>query len=529
MPMSASHDPGRSDDEALYRRLVDLAPDAMVGVDARGTIVLVNTQAEVLFGYGRHDLIGQLVEVLVPDAARAIHPHHRAHYLDDPTPRPMGLGLQLAARRRDGSEFPAEISLAAVDTARGRMVSASIRDMTERLAAERERERLVEQAELERTERQVLQSRRLESLGQLAGGVAHDFNNLLAVISNYAAFVREEIDAEIARGGDDRWRTARRDIGHIEQAADGAARLTRQLLTFARRDVVHARAIDLNDVVVETVGLLERTLGEDVQLGVQLAEDLALVLADPGQFQQVLVNLAINARHAMPTGGVLTITTANGVDAAGTPLVRLVVADSGTGMGPDVLARAFEPFFTTRMSEQGTGLGLATVYGIVTQAGGQVVLESEPGVGTTFTATLPVTEPIPAITAPEMPEPPPSAGTVLVVDDEAGIRDVAERILVRHGYDVILAATGDEARSLVGRHPGSIDLVLSDVIMPGCNGPELVDQLLVIRPGLRVLFMSGYTGSELATRSSMGDGAPLLEKPFSEATLIAAVVAVLER
>lgn len=521
--------PAFSADEALFRRLVDLAPDAMLCVDETGRIVLVNAQTEVLFGYDRTELLGQAVEVLVPESARAVHPRRRAGYLSDPTPRPMGLGLQLAARRRDGSEFPAEISLAAVDTDRGRIVSASIRDMTERLAAEREREQLALEAELERTERQVLQSQRLESLGQLAGGVAHDFNNLLAVISNYAAFVREQIDGELALSGDTRWTVARSDIGRIEQAADGAARLTRQLLTFARRDVVHPRPLDINAVVTETVGLLERTLGEDVQLDVRLSEPLAPVLADPGQLQQVLVNVAINARHAMPSGGTLTIATANALLDDHTPCVRLTVADTGGGMAPEVLARAFEPFFTTR-NEQGTGLGLATVYGIVTQTGGTASLDSEVGVGTTFSARIPTTVDVPPLVAPAGEfEPVAGPGTVLVIDDEPGIRDVAERILLRHGYDVILAGDADEARSVVLRHPGVIDLVLSDVIMPGCNGPELVDQLRELRPELRVLFMSGYTGTELATRSSMGDEYTLVEKPFSEATLIAAIDGVLAR
>jgi two-component system cell cycle sensor histidine kinase/response regulator CckA len=231
----------------------------------------------------------------------------------------------------------------------------------------------------------------------------------------------------------------------------------------------------------------------------------------------------------MPSGGRLTIATTNAIRDDHSPCVRLTVADSGAGMPPEVLARAFEPFFTTR-AEQGTGLGLATVYGIITQAGGTASLESELGVGTTFSAQIPVAAEVPAVMAPpEAFEPAAGPGTVLVIDDEPGIRDVAERILLRHGYDVIIATDADEARSFVVRHIGVIDLVLSDVIMPGCNGPELIDQLREVRPDLRVLFMSGYTGTELATRSSMGDEYTLLEKPFSEATLIEAIDGVLKR
>lgn len=526
--LQRTRDPAPAADASLYRTLIDLAPDAMVGVDERGVIVLVNAQAELLFGYSRDDLLGKPVEVLVPEAARGAHPGHREAYADDPRPRPMGLGLALGARRSDGSEFPAEISLAAVETPSGRLVSASIRDMTERLAAERERERLVLEAELERTERQVLQSQRLESLGQLAGGVAHDFNNQLAVIRNYAAFVREEIEVELQRGTAERWVTARRDIGHIEQAAEHATHLTRQLLTFARREVVHALALDLNEVVRETVGLLERTLGEDVEVDVDLADDLRPVVADRGQLQQVLVNVAINARHAMPGGGTLRIVTSNETGVGAIPIVRLTVADTGCGMPPEVLARAFEPFFTTRTSDQGTGLGLATVYGIVAQTGGLASLRSEVGVGTVFTADLiaadgdaatPVATPAREIQV--LPR------TILVVDDEAGIRDVAERILVRHGYEVIVAADASEAVDLATRHPGVIDAVVSDVIMPGCNGPELVDRLRAIRPHIAVVFMSGYTGTELAERASVGESYDLLEKPFTERGLIEVIATIL--
>jgi PAS domain S-box-containing protein len=524
-----SRDPAPAADASLYRRLIDLAPDAMVGVDPDGVIVLVNTQAETLFGYGRDELLGRRVEVLVPEAARAVHPQHRSGYLRHPTPRPMGLGLALAARRRDGSEFPAEISLAALDTDTGVLVCASIRDMTERLAAERERERLALEAELERTERQVLQSQRLESLGQLAGGVAHDFNNLLAVISNYAAFVREEVEAELVTTGHQRWRQARRDIGNIEQAAEAAASLTRQLLTFARRDVVNARPVDLNGLVGETVELLERTLGEDVALDVRLAPGTPTVLADPGQLQQVVVNVAINARQAMPGGGTIRIETAHVTSSEGGDEVHLVVADTGTGMAPDVLARAFDPFFTTRGSSEGTGLGLATVYGIVTQAGGRASLRSEAGAGTEFTAAFPAASAAPLAPPPAVPPPAAGPGTVLVVDDEAGIRDVAERILVRHGYDVLVASNADEACDLARRHPGHLDLVVSDVIMPGCNGPELVDRLHEIRPGLPVVFMSGYPGTELQARSSVGTDYELVEKPFNERSLLDAVAGVIAR
>ncbi|HEY5987077.1 MAG TPA: ATP-binding protein, partial [Streptosporangiaceae bacterium] len=341
---------------------------------------------------------GRPVEILVPDASRHVHPGHRARYAEDPRPRPMGAGMELAGRRRDGSTFPAEISLSAIDTEQGILVTAAVRDVTERLEAQAERERLKTQAERDRLERQLQQSQRLESLGQLAGGVAHDFNNLLGVISSYAAFVAEQVETEAPQDG---WQTIRSDIAQVRRAADRAAELTHQLLSFARREVVQPRVLHLNDLVASVEQLLQRTLGEHVELVTTLASGLSFVLADPGQIEQVLVNLAVNSRDAMPSGGKLTIETANtdvdeayAASSAGLVPGRYVtvrVSDTGSGMPPEVLDRAFEPFYTTKPEGEGSGLGLATVYGIVAQAGGAVRIYSEPGLGTTVIVFLPVT------------------------------------------------------------------------------------------------------------------------------------------
>ena len=378
----------------LFVGLLEAAPDAVVCVDRNGRIELVNAQAERLFGYSRDELASQLVEILVPDAIKAAHPARRAGYVADPQPRPMGAGIELAGRRRDGSTFPAEISLSAIGTGDGILVMAAIRDISERLElqAERERlraehERLKSQAERDRLERQLHQSQRLESLGQLAGGVAHDFNNLLAVISNYAAFVGDEI---ASREPQDSWQAVRDDVRQIERAAERAAALTHQLLAFARREVIQPRPLNLNDVVTSVEQLLVRTLGEHVELDTDLGDGLCLVLADPGQIEQVLVNLSVNARDAMPTGGRLT----NAASRVGLPPGRyacLKVSDTGTGMPKDVADRAFEPFFTTKAKGEGSGLGLATIYGIITQAHGYVQIYSEPGIGTTITILLPAT------------------------------------------------------------------------------------------------------------------------------------------
>jgi len=382
--------------------LLDLAPDAILGIGHDGVIVLVNEQTEVLFGYAREELLGEPVEVLVPQRFRAAHRSHRAGYFSDPVTRPMGAGLELFARRRDGGEFPAEISLSSIETDDGTLAIAAIRDVSERVTATREHERLQAEAERERLQNQLHQAQRLESLGQLAGGIAHDFNNLLAVIINYAAFIADDLDAASGVDGDERWRGTREDVEQIRLAGERASHLTHQLLAFARREVVQAEVVDVNEVVGDIEQLLRRTLGEHVQLHSSLAPDLRPVLIDPGRLEQILVNLAVNARDAMPDGGALRIDTANvEVDenyVASRPElspglhVRLRVSDTGVGMAPETVERAFDPFFTTKPAGQGTGLGLATVYGIIQQAGGWTQIYSEPDVGTTFTVLLPATD-----------------------------------------------------------------------------------------------------------------------------------------
>jgi PAS domain S-box-containing protein len=321
----------------LFEQFLDFAPDAIVGIDQGGGIALVNQQTERLFGYSRVELLGKPVETLLPD-------------FGDPRTRPMGAGLELYGRRSDGTEFPAEISLSSIDPG-GHPMAIAVRDMTERVEAERERQALI--ARMER-EKQREQASRLESVGQLAGGVAHDFNNLLGVVLNYADFIAEEIGEESP---------AYRDVKEIRRAAERATQLTRQLLIFSRREVVKPQPINLNDSVREMERLLRRTLGEHVELAVKFGRDLPAVLADPGQLEQVLVNLAINARDAMPTGGRLRIETAevevdadfldHHPDLSPGRYVRLTVADTGTGMDEDTLGRVFEPFFSTKPKGEG--------------------------------------------------------------------------------------------------------------------------------------------------------------------------------
>ncbi|MFN2489684.1 MAG: ATP-binding protein, partial [Actinomycetota bacterium] len=392
-------------------------------------------------------------------------------------------------------------------------LAGTAHDVTERRRAEEA---------LRRTEARARQAERLESVGQLAGGIAHDFNNLLAVILNYASFVTDEL-------GNDH--PARADVEEIRQAADRAAALTQQLLIFSRRERVKPEVFDVNDVVSDTEKLLRRTLGEHVELVTALASDLWPIEADRGQLEQVLVNLAVNARGAMPDGGTLTVETSNTdlaeeLVTAGTALppgryARIAVTDTGTGMSPEVTDRVFEPFYTTKPKGEGTGLGLATVYGIVEQANGQVRADSELGVGTSFTIYLPRTTDAAASpfadVAAELPGVSARA-TVLVVEDEDAVRELVVRILRRHRYTVLAAAAGMEAIRLAGAHEDNVDLLLADVIMPDVSGREVSEMT-----GLRTLYMSGYTDEITAEHGILAHGESLLAKPFSADELLRAV------
>jgi signal transduction histidine kinase len=384
----------------------------------------------------------------------------------------------------------------------------------------------------ERKDRSLVQAQRLESLGQLAGGVAHDFNNLLAVILNYVSFVSEEVAAAAGPDPTPHLEAAASDLAQIRKAAEQAAGLTRQLLLFARRDVVRPRVLDIDSVITSVEEILRRSLGEHVELVISLAGDLWPVLADPGQLEQVLVNLAFNARDAMPDGGTLTIDTSNiTVDedtiAGGSKArigrnVRVQVSDTGVGMTAETAEHVFEPFFTTRRDDGGTGLGLATVYGILMQADGNIRIYSQPGMGTTFTITLPVTAEAATPIAKAVPyQRTPKGETVLVVEDEAALREVTKRILTRNGYQVITAASGAEALAIATAHPGEIHLLVTDVVMPHMLGKEVAEKMRAVKPGIEVLFMSGYARPVLASQGRLDPNVALVEKPFSEATLLA--------
>jgi PAS domain S-box-containing protein len=515
-------DPAKSPEESsTFEQLLEAAPDAIVGVGDDGRIVLVNGQVEALFGYPREDLLGEKVEILVPERFRESHPRYRKAYFGEPRTRPMGAGLNLYGRRRDGSEFPAEISLSSIETEEGTLATAAVRDISDR--AESERERALQE--------QLDQARRLESVGQLAGGIAHDFNNILGVIMNYAEFVSDELPPGSS---------ANEDVEEIRRAAERAAALTRQLLIFSRREVVQPEQLDLREVVSQLENLLHRALGERVELQTRFGDGLATVEADPGQIEQVLVNLAVNARDAMPDGGHLVIEVDNveldeeytymHPDTEAGAYVCLKVSDTGVGMEAETIQRAFEPFFTTKAKGEGTGLGLATVYGIVTGAGGRVDIYSEPGMGTTIKVHLPASSAAPSSGEAEESRRPQGMGEViLVVEDEADVRRMAERILTKGGYSVIGTGGGEEALEVCARTEQPLHLLLTDVIMPGMLGTELLERVKALRPELGVIFMSGYSHAVLAPEALADqDGTAFIEKPFNAGQLLRAVRRLLD-
>jgi hypothetical protein len=510
--------------------------DAIVGLSPAGVVETWNPAAAELYGYSAEEIIGSHGEVLVAPERRGAE---MALWHSAINGQP-GEEYQAERVAKDGSSVPVATTTTAILDEAGSIVGlltvSRRRPGGEGLNQTRARidedHDPVDHSGAPR-QAQIVQGERLEVLGRLAGGVAHDFNNLLGVILNYAAFVAEQLrtvegcPAECAQ----RCEAAQRDVEQIERAARRAADLTHQLLAFARREVVRPQVLDLNDGVRGIEELLRRTLGEEVELSTALSDDPWPVLADPGQIEQVLVNLAINASDAMPDGGALRIDTANVTvegDSAltGSPTlpgryVRLRVGDSGEGMSADVMSHAFDPFYTTKSPGAGTGLGLATVYGIVTESDASITVTSELGVGTTFTILLPVTEEAAVVVPEEAPyQRTPAGETVLVVENEEALREVTERIFVRHGYKVLTAANGPDALAVVAGHVGAIHLLLTDVVMPQMLGKEVAARVRGLRPDIEVLFMSGYAQPVLASQGRLEPGVVLLDKPFSEAELI---------
>ena len=385
--------------------------------------------------------------------------------------------------------------------------------------------------QLKELEEQYRQAQKMEAVGQLAGGVAHDFNNLLTAILASTDLLLETLPA---------YHPGREDALETRKAALRAADLTRQLLAFGRRQVLQPRVLDVNELVDNLGKMLRRLIGEDIDLRTELPPDLGAVRADPGQLEQVIMNLAINARDAMPNGGKLTIETANvllddAYVATHTvvlpgPYVMIAGSDTGVGMDAATKARVFEPFFTTMEKGKGTGLGLSTVYGIVKQSGGYVWVYSEPGLGTAFKIYLPRVEGTaePVLASGSVSQSPRGTETVLLCEDQQEVRSLTHRILVAHGYDVLVAASGEEAVELAQAWPGAIDLLLTDVVMPGMSGPKLVRQLAPIQPAMKVLYVSGYADEAIVRHRVVEPGMAFLQKPFTSDLLARKIREVLE-
>ena len=547
------------------RSLFNLAPDAMLSVARDGSIILANAQAVQLYGYSAHELVGSQADILVPEEWRAGLRADTASYFGDRRSHTQWNGATAAGLRRDGSQFPAEVRLSLLPTDDGTVLIVAIRDVTERVEMETERERLRTSAERERLQRRHEHSQRLESLGQLIGGVAHDFNNLLNVISGYADFTAEQLEALAAE--DERMVPVLADVEQVRTAAQQAIRVTRQLLTFARSGTGSREELDLNEVVASAGQLLRRSLGEQIELVIAADPVLWAVDGDRGQLEQVLVNLALNARDAMPGGGQLTIATGNAeVDDAYAEqrpelrpgrYCRLAVSDTGTGMDAETVERVFEPFFSTKPRGRGTGLGLATVYGIVSGLGGTIDVYSEVGLGTTMNVLLPAS----AQAQPDAPGAAPgsdAAGeragttgpdgtapdgtgetaarrlrghgeTILLVEDEESLRTMASRILARNGYQVREASDGPSALLLAGDPGEKIDLLVTDMVMPGMLGNEVVDRIRAIRPGLPAVFITGYTKQVLDFHGIPAPELDVVQKPFTEQQILSRIRQALHR
>ncbi len=492
--------------EARKAATLDAALDCIVTIDHRGRITEFNQAAARVFGYRRADVMGrELAALLIPPALRELHRAGLARYLATGEGPVLGRRLEMSAIRADGTEFPVELTITRLPSEGPPMFTGFLRDITER----------------RQLEDQLRQAQKMDAVGRLAGGIAHDFNNLLTVITGRARFALERLGSGTP---------PRRDLDTIIGAATRAEALTRQLLAFGRKQMLKVQVLDLGQVVENMRLLLERTIREDVLIATIAAPRLARVKADPTQIEQVIMNLVVNARDAMPQGGRLTIELSNvDLDAAYarthpevTPgaYVLLAVTDTGIGMDRATQARIFEPFFTTKASGEGTGLGLATVYGIIKQSNGHIAVYSEPGVGTTFKIYLPRADESPPLASLEPShESTRGAGTILLVEDEDEVRGLAYEILESEGYTVLVARGPDEALLEAGRHAASIDLVLTDVVMPTMNGPDLVARLKVSRPDLRVVYMSGYAQGAMVHQAVIAAGRAFVQKPFTRQTL----------
>lgn len=497
----------------LLSTVLESAANAIMITDADGRITWVNSAFTELTGYSRSDVVGENPRLLKSGK------HDEEFYRDmwETISRGATWHGQVVNRRKDGSLYTEEQTICPVRGPYGETVSfvSMKRDIT---------------LEIDLT-RQLHQAQRLEAVGRLAGGVAHDFNNILTVISGNAELALGDLPSE------DPTAEALREI---TEASGRAAALTRQLLAFSRKQILKTRVLDLNALVAGTEKMLRRLIGEDVMLSTRLHPNLGAIKADPGQLEQILMNLAVNARDAMPQGGELVFETENieivetraehgGVRMHSGRYVRLTVTDTGHGMEEDTRSRIFEPFFTTKGKGKGTGLGLSTVYGIVKQSNGYIWVDSTPGKGTAFKIYFPEAEGAPDHWDEDAPTHTPSRGeTILLVEDEETVLKLARSILERAGYTVVAAGSGVDALRLAKEYPGPIHLLVTDVVMPEMSGRALADSIRPFRERLPVLYTSGYTDDAIVHHGVLDSEAHLLEKPYSQNTLLSMVRKILD-
>jgi len=500
--------------EERFRTMTESAVDAVVTADGNGDIVSWNQGAQTIFGYAPEEVLGTPLARLVPERYRDVDQGGLERFKSTGQTRMIGRSVELHGLSKDGGEFPIELSLATWETRQGSFLTGIIRDITER----------------KQLEEQFRQAQKMESVGRLAGGVAHDFNNLLTVISGHADLLRARLGPEDP---------LRRRIGLIQEAAAHAADLTKQLLAFSRKQVLAPKILDLNAVVAGIEPMLQRLIGEDLDLVTAPARGLGRVKADPAQITQIILNLAVNARDAMPQGGRLTIETDNvkldethahrHADTRPGPYVMLAVSDTGVGMDEETRSRIFEPFFTTKGPGKGTGLGLATVYGIVKQSNGNIGVYSEPGRGTTFKIYLPrAEEVVEAVAADTPPIEQGGSETILLVEDNEMVRTLTCEILKEHGYTVLEARHGADALDITRRYHGPIHLLVTDVVMPEMGGRELASRLGPARPQMKVLYMSGYTADAIVHQGVLDKEVAFLPKPIRADMLVRKVREVLD-
>jgi PAS domain S-box-containing protein len=507
----------RRESDMRLRSITDAAADAVIAADVDGNIVSWNRGAAAIFGYAETEVVGRPLSMLMPERHREAHGRGiaRAGATSHPV---ITQGLEFTGLRKDGTEFPIELSLGSWDSEQSRFYVGIIRDVTERKRAEEV---------LRQTEQQLRQAQKMEVVGQLAGGIAHDFNNLLTVMLGRSHVLLSRLDASSP---------LRHDMELIATTAASAGALTQRMLAFSRKQMLQPKVLDLNVVVRGMASMLRRIIGEHLELVTVLEPELGPVRADPVQLEQVIVNLAVNGRDAMLQRGTLTIETRNiylddefvrghpGVSVG--PHVMLAVTDTGTGMDAEVQAHLFEPFFTTKPHGKGTGLGLATVYGIVTQHEGGIAVRTAPGDGTTFRIYLPRVARETGLPVEALPAPAGGHETILLVEDDEMVRDLAREVLNEGGYAVLASAPG-AALSIAERHAGRIHLLLTDVVMPDIGGRELARRLERISPTTKILYMSGYTDDAISEHGVLDGHAPLLAKPFLPADLLRKVREVL--